>query len=79
VGVDGVPIDRYSWGITSGQHNRRKEETMTTIKIETGNNESVVRGISKNSDGTFTAVTFSQSKTFKTLKGAQKWMAAKFS
>jgi hypothetical protein len=53
-------------------------ETMTTIKIETGNNESVVRGISKNSDGTFTAVTFSQSKTFKTLKGAQKWMAAKF-
>jgi hypothetical protein len=51
---------------------------MTTIKIETGNNESVVRGISKNSDGTFTAVTFSQSKTFKTLKGAQKWMAAKF-
>jgi hypothetical protein len=52
---------------------------MTTIKIETGNNESVVRGISKNSDGTFTAVTFSQSKTFKTLKGAQKWMAAKLS
>jgi hypothetical protein len=52
---------------------------MMTIKLETGNNESLVRGISKNSDGTFTAVTFSQSKTFKTLEGAKKWMAAKFS
>ena len=50
---------------------------MTTIKIDNGNNEVLSRGISKNSDGTYTAMTFSQSKTFKTLKGAQKWMAAK--
>jgi len=49
----------------------------TTTKIENGNNEVISRGISKNSDGTYTAMTFSQSKTFKTLKGAQQWMAKK--
>ena len=78
-----MPIDDYNRLVImeawQGRTTQSKGiETMTTIKIETGNNESVVRGISKNSDGTFTAVTFSQSKTFKTLKGAQKWMAAKF-
>lgn len=43
--------------------------------IDLGNNEAISKGISKNSDGTFTALTFSQSKTFKTLKGAEKWLA----
>jgi len=50
---------------------------MTTIKIENGNNEVLSRGISKNTDGTYTAMTFSASKTFKTLSGAQKWLAAR--
>jgi len=45
--------------------------------ISTGNNETLSKGISKNRDGTFTAMTFSQSKTFKTLSGANKWMAKK--
>ena len=49
----------------------------TTIKIENGNNEVLSRGISKNTDGTYTAMTFSASKTFKTLSGAQKWLAAR--
>lgn len=49
----------------------------TTIKINNGNNEVLSRCIDKNSDGTYTALTFSQSKTFKTLKGAQKWLAAR--
>lgn len=49
--------------------------TYTATKIDLGNNEEISRGITKNSDGTFTAMTFTQSKTFKTLKGAQKWMA----
>lgn len=40
---------------------------------EFNNNESVVTGVVANSDGTFTALTFANSKTFKTLKGAQKW------
>jgi hypothetical protein len=42
--------------------------------LDLGNNEQISRGITKNSDGTFTAMTFSQSKTFKTEKGAQKWL-----
>ena len=43
--------------------------------LNTGNNESLVKGVFANNDGTFTAVTFSQSKTFKTAKGAEKWLA----
>lgn len=46
----------------------------TTTKIEIGNNETISRGINKNSDGTYTAMTFTKSKTFKTMKGAQAWM-----
>jgi len=46
---------------------------MTTIDL--GNNESVSRGIFENTDGTFTALTFSASKTFKTRKGAERWLA----
>jgi hypothetical protein len=48
---------------------------MTTQTINLGNNESASKGIYKNNDGTFTAMTFSKSKDFKTLKGAEKWMA----
>jgi len=44
-------------------------------KLDLGNNETISKGISKNSDGTFTALTFNQSKTCKTLKGAEKWLA----
>ena len=43
--------------------------------LNTGNNESLVKGVFANQDGTFTAVTFTQSKTFKTAKGANSWMA----
>lgn len=43
--------------------------------LDLGNNKTISNGIAKNSDGTFTALTFSQSKTFKTLKGAEKWLA----
>jgi len=49
--------------------------TSTTIEIDLGNNEQVSRGIEKNNDGTYTAMTFTKSKDFKTLKGAQRWMA----
>ena len=47
------------------------------MKIETldlGNNESLKQGVFANSDGTFTALTFTQSKQFKTLNGAEKWI-----
>jgi hypothetical protein len=46
---------------------------MTTLDL--GNNETLSTGITKNSDGTYTAMTFTQSKTFKTAKGAEKWLA----
>lgn len=44
-------------------------------KIDLGNNESAVRGVFKNEDGTFTALTFCRSKTFKTEVGALRWFA----
>ncbi|STJ19204.1 putative prophage protein [Escherichia coli] len=36
--------------------------------IELGNNESLVYGVFPNQDGTFTAMTYTKSKTFKTEK-----------
>ena len=49
----------------------------TTTKIDLGNNEQISRGIAENNDGTYTAMTFTQSKTFKTYKGAVKWLERK--
>ena len=49
----------------------------TTTRIDLGNNETISRGISKNADGTFTAMTFTKSKTFKTRAGAMKWLSAR--
>lgn len=40
-----------------------------------GNNEQVSVGIMANSNGTYTAMTFTKSKTFKTEVGAKKWLA----
>jgi hypothetical protein len=42
--------------------------------IELGNNEQSSYGVFKNNDGTFTAMTFTKSKDFKTQKGAEKFM-----
>lgn len=38
-------------------------------KIDLGNNESMVCGVFPNQDGTFTAMTYTKSKTFKTETG----------
>jgi hypothetical protein len=38
-----------------------------------GNNESVKTGVYPNADGTYTGLTFTKSKTFKTEAGAVKW------
>jgi hypothetical protein len=59
-------------GMVSLSGERRKMNTLNT-----GNNESLVKGVFANNDGTFTALTFTQSKTFKTAKGANKWMLAR--
>jgi hypothetical protein len=45
----------------------------TTIYLDLGNNESLTRGVFQNSDGTFTAMTFTRSKNFKTKAGAIRW------
>jgi len=43
--------------------------------IELGNNESASTGIIAERDGSFTAMTFTKSKNFKTESGARKWYA----
>jgi len=45
--------------------------------IDLGNNESASIAIETNQDGTFTAMTYSASKEFKTFKGAVRWLAAR--
>lgn len=44
-------------------------------QIDLGNNETVSIGVDANHNGTFTALTFVESKTFKTRAGAVKWLA----
>lgn len=46
---------------------------MKTIKlIDQDGNKSV--GIFQNNDGTYTAMTYTESKDFKTIKGAEKFL-----
>jgi len=46
-------------------------------KLNTGNGESLVCGVVRNNDGTFTALTYTCSQTFKTQRGATAWLARK--
>ncbi|CUZ47785.1 DUF1391 family protein [Serratia sp. K-E0102] len=39
------------------------------------NNETVKTGVFPNGGGTFTAMTFTKSRDFKTTAGAQRWFA----
>ncbi|HBI7292953.1 TPA: DUF1391 family protein [Salmonella enterica] len=43
-------------------------------KIHLGNNESLVCVVFPNQDGTFTAMTYTRSRTFKTETGARRWL-----
>jgi hypothetical protein len=45
--------------------------------LDLGNNESLSVGVFPQHNGTFIALTLTQSKTFKTRKGAEKWLAAR--
>lgn len=47
----------------------------TNMTLDLGNNEQVSRGIFRNNDGTWLAMTFTKSKTFKTRAGAARWFA----
>ncbi len=51
---------------------RENEVNMDTIDLS--NNESLVCGVFHNQDGTFTAMTYTKSKTFKTEVGARRWL-----
>jgi len=44
---------------------------MKTLNL--GNNEAISSGVFLNADGTFTAMTFTKSKDFKTEAGARRW------
>lgn len=49
----------------------------TLTKTDMGNGESLVEGMAENRDGTFTALTLIESKTFKTRAGAERWLAVR--
>lgn len=51
-------------------------ETNTNKTIDMGNNETASRGVFPQADGTFLAMTFTKSRTFKTFAGARRWLAA---
>lgn len=46
-----------------------------TTTLELGNNERISRGMVANANGTFLALTYAASKTFKTERGAIAWLA----
>ena len=50
-----------------------------TEVLDLGNNEQISKGVFKNCDGTFTAMTFTKSKTFKTENGAHRWLQRQLS
>lgn len=53
--------------------------TTANITIDLGNNESMSKGVFPQNDGTFLALTFTQSKRFKTRAGAERWLVRKTS
>jgi hypothetical protein len=49
--------------------------TTTNKTLDLGNNESATRGVFAQADGTFVALTYTESKSFKTCAGADNWFA----
>lgn len=47
--------------------------------FDLGNNEAATVGVIPQADGTFIALTFTASKSFKTAKGAAAWLARRAS
>lgn len=69
----GFNFNNYAAGFCSATPALRGNEvSMDTIDL--GNNESLVYGVFPNQDGTFTAMTYTKSKTFKTENGARRWL-----
>ena len=69
----GSNFNTYAAGFCSAPPALRGNEvSMDTIDL--GNSESLVCGVFPNQDGTFTAMTYTKSKTFKTENGARRWL-----
>ena len=69
----GFNFNNYAAGFCSATPALRGNEvSMDTIDL--GNSESLVCGVFPNQDGTFTAMTYTKSKTFKTENGARRWL-----
>ncbi|CAD5521730.1 DUF1391 domain-containing protein [Escherichia coli] len=69
----GFNFNNYAAGFCSATPALRGNEvSMDTINL--GNSESLVCGVFPNQDGTFTAMTYTKSKTFKTENGARRWL-----
>ncbi len=63
----------YAAGFCSATPALRGNE-VNVDTIDLGNNESLVYGAFPNQDGTFTTMTYTKSKTFKTETGARRWL-----
>lgn len=50
-------------------------EEIDTRIYDFGNNETVKTGVFSNDNGTWTALTFTKSRDFRTESGARKWLA----
>lgn len=57
--------------------NEAASETATNYTQDMGNNESLTRGLFPQAGGGFISMTFSESKTFKTRAGAERWLAVR--
>ena len=53
-----------------------RDDIMTNETMQLGNGETVSRGVFAQLDGTFLAMTFTRSRTFKTSRGAYAWLRA---
>ncbi len=62
---------------TESQRSDGKQTKMTTSTVNLGNNESLSAGIFPQADGAFLAMSYTASRRFKTLRGAQRWLAAR--
>ncbi len=68
----GFNFNNYAAGFVPLPGVKGNEVSMDTIDL--GNSESLVCGVFPNQDGTFTAMTYTKSKTFKTENGARRWL-----
>lgn len=60
-----------------GPQGEAANDTVNHYTQDAGNNESLSRGLFPQSDGEFIAMTFTESKPFKTRVGAVRWLASR--